>query len=606
MNHKDFVFTDEQFQAFIRDMVTDVPRILAETPVTAKLGHRITNLQLLESLRAPLSVAVLGQMKAGKSTLLNALIGQDLAPTGVSETTATVNRFVYGSGAECDKFRIHFKDDAVEPADEPLETLKEWIGVGPNIEKAKFLEFRADAAFLKDYHLIDTPGTRSVVDVHEMVVWDLLAEKQRENETLEHGHSPRAVLYAINPNARPGDEELLRFFGETTRLPGATPYNSMAVIQKWEHLATDSDNELDRLRELADKEKAAWKCFLPEKADADPLKPDPLTIVQLRCAELKAALAGEVADVIPVSGLLANQLRDVPDGVWPVLAELGAGRPGAESPGEAVATLLSAKKYFAEDLPGVSLNTVERKRLLDAVEWDVLKFSVHLAYARRIYNDAELQQTVEEACGVNTLKKALRDRFMESQGLIKALGALSKLQSCVEGARILLENHLQALTLGETSLGILRRPQYNTVSTLRTVREYVEESLSSTGMAAEKAQSLQSRLGKYRETAVIYANLFQDDKDFKEKLAGVSGDVISADVRACGYALFGRNGGEVWKRLGLESEEEMHKRGVEVATSQLDSWQTYSARAYGDFREICIHATERLSGILDYLETLTP
>lgn len=601
MNQDAFVFTDEQFQAFIRDIVTDVPRILAETPVTAKLGDRITNLQLLESLRVPLTVAVLGQMKAGKSTLMNALVGQDLAPTGVSETTATVNRFVYGSGAECDKFRIHFKDDAVEPADEPLETLKEWIGVRPNIPDAKFLEFRADAAFLKDYHLIDTPGTRSVVDVHEMVVWDLLAEKQLENETLEYGHSPRAVLYAINPTAKPDDKELLQFFGETTRLPGSTPYNSIAVIQKWEHLTTDSDNELDRLRDLAEREKADWVRSLPDSAAADPLKPDPLAIAQLRRAELKAALAGKVEDVIPVSGLLANQLRSVPEDVWPALA-----KAGAKDPGEAVATLLSGKKYFAENLPGVSLDTVERKRLLDAVEWNVLKFSVHLAYARGIDNGAELRRTVEEACGVNTLKKVLRDRFIQSQGLIKAWGALNKLRSCVEGARILLENHRQALTLGEKSVGILRRPQYNTVSALRTVREYVEVSLSSTEMAAEKAQSLQSRLDKYRETALIYANRFQDDKNFKEKLAEVSGDVISDDMRASGYALFGRKGGEVWKRLGLESEEEMHELGLEVATSQLDSWQTYRVGAYGDFRDICIHATERLSEILDYLETLTP
>ena len=602
MNQNTFAFTNEQFQAFIREIVTDVPRILAETPVTAEFGHRITSLQILESLKSPLTVAVMGQMKAGKSTLLNALVGQDLAPTGVKETTATVNHFVYGSGAECDKFRIHWKDDAVDPADEPIKSSDNWIGEMSDIEKVKYLEFRADAAFLKDYHLMDTPGTRSVVDAHEAVVRNLLSEKQREDETLEHGHSPRAVLYVLNPNAKREDTELLQFFGDETRLPGATPYNSIAVIQKWDTLHFTGGGELKRLRDLAEREEAAWARFLPEKPDPDELKPDPLAIVQLRRAALKAALAGEVVHVIPVSGLLANQLRDVPDGVWSVLAKLGA-----ESPGKGLGTLLAKSDYFAYDVPGVSLDTVERKQLLDAVPWHILRFSVRLAYARKIGDGAELRCTVEEASGIETLKKALESRFMESQSLIKALAALRKLRLCVESAGILLDNHVKPLELGEQAVDILRQPQYNTVSALRTVREYVEASLSSTGTWIEKCRSARSRLAKYRETATIHADQLQDDRDFKEKLAEVGGDVVIPDcVREAGYVLFGREGGEVWKRLGLESEEEMHRQGPEVAIEQLDFWQTHSVDAYGDFRDICLHAIERLNEILDYLETATP
>ena len=36
-------------------------------------------------------VAVVGRVKAGKSTFINALLGEDLAKVGPTETTATIN-----------------------------------------------------------------------------------------------------------------------------------------------------------------------------------------------------------------------------------------------------------------------------------------------------------------------------------------------------------------------------------------------------------------------------------------------------------------------------------------------------------------------------------
>ena len=48
---------------------------------------------------APLDIAVLGQFKAGKSSLLNALIGIDRLPVGVIPVTAVVTRIVAGPGS---------------------------------------------------------------------------------------------------------------------------------------------------------------------------------------------------------------------------------------------------------------------------------------------------------------------------------------------------------------------------------------------------------------------------------------------------------------------------------------------------------------------------
>lgn len=50
----------------------------------------------LASREALLDVAVLGQFKAGKSSLLNAVMGFDLLPVGVVPVTAVVTRLVGG------------------------------------------------------------------------------------------------------------------------------------------------------------------------------------------------------------------------------------------------------------------------------------------------------------------------------------------------------------------------------------------------------------------------------------------------------------------------------------------------------------------------------
>lgn len=57
------------------------------------------------------TLAVVGEFKRGKSTLINALLGQDILPTDVLPTTATLNRLVYGLEKSVD---IHYRDGTQE------------------------------------------------------------------------------------------------------------------------------------------------------------------------------------------------------------------------------------------------------------------------------------------------------------------------------------------------------------------------------------------------------------------------------------------------------------------------------------------------------------
>ena len=57
--------------------------------------HRLDELE--DRLDEPLRVAIAGKVKAGKSTLLNGLVGEELAPTDASECTKIVTWYVDGT-----------------------------------------------------------------------------------------------------------------------------------------------------------------------------------------------------------------------------------------------------------------------------------------------------------------------------------------------------------------------------------------------------------------------------------------------------------------------------------------------------------------------------
>ena len=69
------------------DLFTTTPPLVG---LAAAAGHAA------EALDRPLLVAVMGEFTRGKSSFVNALAGEEVAPTGVTPTTATINVLRYG------------------------------------------------------------------------------------------------------------------------------------------------------------------------------------------------------------------------------------------------------------------------------------------------------------------------------------------------------------------------------------------------------------------------------------------------------------------------------------------------------------------------------
>ena len=94
---------------------------------------------LLASLKEPFVFVVAGEVNVGKSTFLNALFGQDFSRTGVMPTTDKILFFKHGPEVK------------VTP-------------ITPTLD-----EVQAPAAFLRDFHIVDTPGTNSIENEHQEI-----------------------------------------------------------------------------------------------------------------------------------------------------------------------------------------------------------------------------------------------------------------------------------------------------------------------------------------------------------------------------------------------------------------------------------------------------
>ena len=106
-------------------------------------------------------VACIGQFKRGKSSVLNALVGDSVLPTGVVPVTAVPTIVRYGRRAAA---RVRF--EAGEWTDIPVKTVDEYVSEEKNPENAKHVAaleiFLPSPLLATGMCFVDTPGLGSV------------------------------------------------------------------------------------------------------------------------------------------------------------------------------------------------------------------------------------------------------------------------------------------------------------------------------------------------------------------------------------------------------------------------------------------------------------
>ncbi|WP_428269569.1 dynamin family protein [Haliangium sp.] len=138
--------------------------LAASRPELAELTGAVT--RAAADFDQPLLVTVMGEFSSGKSTFVNAFIGHDVAPTGITPTTATINILKYGREPGG---RISYRDGTIETLawDQLFDALH-----GLDDARARsvdVVEILYPLAQLERVNIVDTPGLNSILPEHEQV-----------------------------------------------------------------------------------------------------------------------------------------------------------------------------------------------------------------------------------------------------------------------------------------------------------------------------------------------------------------------------------------------------------------------------------------------------
>lgn len=151
-----------------KKLIREFKEFIDHSPWQGLYASRID--AMLDRVDQPCELAIVGRVKAGKSSFLNALLGEELAMVGEKEMTATINFFKYGSPKDEEHpVRVVWEDGCEEWQTRAfLDSLQGHAkDVLDKASKIDHLEYFVQNPILNNVTLVDTPGTGSIVDEHE-------------------------------------------------------------------------------------------------------------------------------------------------------------------------------------------------------------------------------------------------------------------------------------------------------------------------------------------------------------------------------------------------------------------------------------------------------
>lgn len=208
-------------EALLREVITWIskdPRLI---------DFLATAQNLLNKLESPLSIAIVGEFNAGKSTLLNALLEEDLLPVGVLPTTAHTGIVRFGPRRAA---RVYWTEKQPEEVtfEEASSSMKD------NAAQIQRVDFMFPHPVLRAVEFWDTPGFNALEERHEQVASQALTRAE-------------AILWVMDANQVLSATELDRI--DSVRL-GAE--RLIVVINKIDRLGRNFEKQVEELIEYVE------------------------------------------------------------------------------------------------------------------------------------------------------------------------------------------------------------------------------------------------------------------------------------------------------------------------------------------------------------------
>ncbi|GIF62900.1 isoniazid inducible gene protein IniC [Asanoa ishikariensis] len=393
---------------------------------------RIQVRRVRQRLDEPLRVAIAGRLKAGKSTLVNALIGRRVAPTEVGECTRVVTQFRYGTADRVDVVRRDGSRVSL-PLDES-GMIPQRLGV-PAAEVA-YVDVALTSANLRDLTVVDTPGLSSTnasvsAGARRFLFEDNTAPIDEGLDADSAGaiSGAEAIVYVFTQAVRDDDVAALEAFRSVSARLASNPINSVGLF-----------NKADKLVDGA---------------------ADPWPVAERLADDQGKALRRVVSGVVPVVGLLAEtteagRLTAADCEALRVLS----GMPLADR------TLLLASVDLFVSRPA-SVPREHRERLLTLLDLYGIGFSLAQLAAHPTLGSGDLVRMLYQASGFPRLRHTLDHAFRWRTDAIKAGWALSTLEKAAGHADTIPDREV----LRDAIERVLQRPEYHRLRLLEVAQQ---------------------------------------------------------------------------------------------------------------------------------------
>jgi GTP-binding protein EngB required for normal cell division len=375
----------EAYREQLHNILIEGAARLGAVDALADLVARLESLS--KQIYQPCVVAVVGRVKAGKSTFINALLGEDLAKVGTTETTATINYFSYGTPELENPVICHWRGGGIECVDRAfldelqgndIETLRRADGI-------ERLEYRLLNPYLERVTLVDTPGTGAVVEEHQdrtaefLTLYSQLRERH-DNETRVVQRDADAVVYLIGSSAATTtDRDFLEAFNQITG-QDANPMNAVGVLSKIDLNPT----LMERRHELSNK--------------------------------IGSQLQDTLNMIVPVSAGLHRALTVLKENDSAGLRKMAA--TFNQIPPALMKKMLSGESLYLGDFPDCPISVEAREILLGEMPWMV--FATIASELTKHHDPMEALSSLEEMSGFGELRTALELHFFHRSDFLRS------------------------------------------------------------------------------------------------------------------------------------------------------------------------------------------